>query len=442
MHHPPPPLPARTVKSRRTPWRKALLVTCLLVAVLLTVLWTAHSRDEASPDLTDIIIHPLDLTDKDNAYAQLAEVATTLPNFDRQPESDDYSLDELAKNPIPETLELRSRFAREASMAWPEVNRALIISHSQAPWPKSVRDEVPDIPSLRQLSRYALIDAHLLATRGDLAAAFERLFTVIKAGRCIEHSRGTLLHHLLGAAIAKDGTQAIARLAESTQDPLLLLRTAERLEQCRTTTDGLIEAMRNELNFFDMVIEAIRQGDVNVLSDGNPFVSRVAVKSSLVFKPNKTRRLYAEVIRRQISLAGKDAATINAGAGTRFFPRHWTAWLRLENIVGRLILDICIPTWSRISLTYNRDQSLISATQALLAVRAYQIDHHDALPDTLDALVPDYLPSVPLDYMDFAPIRYSKEQRVIWSIGTGGDFDATAAGADKDEPSQILLRIP
>jgi hypothetical protein len=65
---------------------------------------------------------------------------------------------------------------------------------------------------------------------------------------------------------------------------------------------------------------------------------------------------------------------------------------------------------------YYAVKSLVSATQAGLAARAYEHDHGE-LPGTLDALVPAYLTAVPIDYMDGRPIRYSKAERAVWTIG-------------------------
>jgi hypothetical protein len=63
--------------------------------------------------------------------------------------------------------------------------------------------------------------------------------------------------------------------------------------------------------------------------------------------------------------------------------------------------------------------SSLSATQTLIALRAYQLETQ-ALPDDLAALVPHYLDSIPLDAFDGAPIRYSRSNRVVYSIGIDG----------------------
>ena len=40
------------------------------------------------------------------------------------------------------------------------------------------------------------------------------------------------------------------------------------------------------------------------------------------------------------------------------------------------------------------------------------------MPETLDELVPEYFESVPLDDFDGKPMKYSKEKRVVYAVGT------------------------
>ncbi len=437
-----PPLPSSaSTKPRRPLWRKVCLSLFLLGTLVLVVLYVVYSRDEPMPDVSDIAIHPLQLPDEQNAYAQLVKAAAMLPDYTLYPESADYRLDELVKNPPANTDALRNKLSAESAPVWPQFRQALAIDQSQAPLPHSVDDMFPNVRSLRDLSYYGLIDAERLASEGHFGSAFDRAFMIIEIGRRMEHSHGTLLHYLLGCAIASDGVQAMGRFAVSSHNSTLLIQSAAHLESYRTTPDGLVEALRSELNFFDMVIQLIQRDGIEKFTDGGLKAPKIVLTSNLLFKPNKTRRLYAEVVRKQITLVGKDVATIRANQRVVFLPQSGIGRYNPENVIGRLGLDISTPTWSLISLNYNRDQSRISATQALLAIRAYKLDH-GALPESLDALVPDYLPSVPLDYMDFAPIRYSKKHRVVWSIGTSGEFDATKVEDLEDESSEIALRIP
>lgn len=59
------------------------------------------------------------------------------------------------------------------------------------------------------------------------------------------------------------------------------------------------------------------------------------------------------------------------------------------------------------------------ATRAGLAVERYRLAHQNALPETLDQLVPQFLAAVPADPFDGKPLRYTKQSPtgyVIYSI--------------------------
>jgi hypothetical protein len=52
----------------------------------------------------------------------------------------------------------------------------------------------------------------------------------------------------------------------------------------------------------------------------------------------------------------------------------------------------------------------------LLALKAYHADRQ-TLPESLNELVPDYIDEIPVDPFDFRKLRYSKKDKVIYSIG-------------------------
>jgi hypothetical protein len=72
-----------------------------------------------------------------------------------------------------------------------------------------------------------------------------------------------------------------------------------------------------------------------------------------------------------------------------------------------------------------------AATSTILALLTYEHEH-GSLPDRLDELVPGELNQVPIDDFDGAPLRYSRERRRLWSVGTelrdegGSDPGATS----------------
>ena len=69
------------------------------------------------------------------------------------------------------------------------------------------------------------------------------------------------------------------------------------------------------------------------------------------------------------------------------------------------------------------------AARVGLAVERYRLAHQNALPDTLDQLVPQFLAAVPADPFDAKPLRYAKKSPgyVIYSIGKDRKDDGGSA---------------
>ena len=67
------------------------------------------------------------------------------------------------------------------------------------------------------------------------------------------------------------------------------------------------------------------------------------------------------------------------------------------------------------------------------------------LPETLDELVSEYIDSVPIDGYDGKPLRYSKEKKIIYTIGhnlkdTGGP-DPEELLKRRIKPGHISWRV-
>ena len=81
--------------------------------------------------------------------------------------------------------------------------------------------------------------------------------------------------------------------------------------------------------------------------------------------------------------------------------------------------------------------------RALLAIAAarWRLVHGDAMPPSLEALVPQFLDSVPVDpySKDGSPFQYDAETGVAWSVGDYGRFDYMKV-KDKERVSEVLAK--
>jgi hypothetical protein len=108
--------------------------------------------------------------------------------------------------------------------------------------------------------------------------------------------------------------------------------------------------------------------------------------------------------------------------------------------------NLCVMQSSRTTM----DDPILTDTLTRVAI-AIRIRHLEtsAWPATLDDLVPDLLPEIPVDPFDPAggPLRWSREERKLWSIGKdevdGGGADASLSPEEQlraADPTVLLER--
>lgn len=82
----------------------------------------------------------------------------------------------------------------------------------------------------------------------------------------------------------------------------------------------------------------------------------------------------------------------------------------------------------------------VSVTQLLFALRAYRSETGD-LPLALEELVPKYIPKVFEDPFDGKPIRYSKDKKILYSVGKDLIDSGGSEIGDTDEMPDPSFRI-
>jgi hypothetical protein len=88
------------------------------------------------------------------------------------------------------------------------------------------------------------------------------------------------------------------------------------------------------------------------------------------------------------------------------------------NVVGHLIRAInYTPSVARnLHSAKCCVNNYVSSLQLLIALKCYK-RATEALPESLTELVPEYIDAVPIDDYDGKPMTYSKEKRIIYTVG-------------------------
>ena len=81
-----------------------------------------------------------------------------------------------------------------------------------------------------------------------------------------------------------------------------------------------------------------------------------------------------------------------------------------------------LPAFERVSAKELRSVTTLRCAQTAMAVERWRLAHGDALPPTLDALVPRFLAAVPIDLMDGKPLKFRALAKgyVVYSFGEDG----------------------
>lgn len=99
-------------------------------------------------------------------------------------------------------------------------------------------------------------------------------------------------------------------------------------------------------------------------------------------------------------------------------------WHRLQ---GRYLIfaTVLLPDVGREIARHIHYYALLRCAEVACAVERWRLVHADALPPTLDALVPQFLAAVPEDPMDGKPLKFRPRPKgfVVYSIGEDGTDD-------------------
>ncbi len=429
-------MPAPKRSRRWLFWLIAPLTLLIVGAIGIALL----SRDEPPPDVSDLIVVPRAIPDDQNAILLLSAAAARV---DRSAWADDQDLFyDMSRGKNWDAAKAVAWLAANDHV-WPDVIRAAKLPLSQAPIMKSLHEVAsPQLGPLRELAQLAKIRARHLSRNGEREAALAWLATNLHAAHHVEDSRAGLIIWMGGIALHGMARQSIEEFSRETSITSEAARhLIGALETTRPSAPGLADPIRNENILGKLALEAVLHPFHPSEIEGEfDSLFAAAQKFPLLFKRHRTERIHGNLLRKYVSLVDADLPTLNAAESDidDLLGRGWRRW-NPDNAAGRAVLAVITPTFRSLILNRLRAQSAISATQALLAVRVYEIEH-GSLPEKLSDLVPNYLAAVPVDYYDRAPIRYSRSARAIWSVGKNA---LTVEQLDSElEPSEVVLRIP
>ena len=188
-----------------------------------------------------------------------------------------------------------------------------------------------------------------------------------------------------------------------------------RLNKYSVDEAGLENLLKNNYSSLIGRLTKIKAGDIGWM-DVQMTTKFIWMCRSHLFKLGKTKKMFADTYRACIKDLTKyycdvTAKPIAATPSDNIVGKYVTG-----NPVGQIWYNEWVAWLPNILEQKCMSDVRITATKIVLALRCYKNDH-GGLPKTLDELVPEYLDSVPIDSFDGKPMRYSKEKKIIYSIG-------------------------
>ena len=399
--------------------------------------WLA-SRDAAPPaDDAEFAVARPEVAPEENAFTYFLAATNLLVETTNAP----WVADFLAGR-APDGAELRA-LATSNSACFAQVKRGTECAVCRIPSPPSFFDaEFPYLNPWLKIGRLLAMRSRQARLDGRWAEAAADAWTVARLGGLVADNAESMIHYLVGVAIAGEGFEQILALAADPAIPAADLRVlAAGLDQLGPYDAGLVRALKVEALCAAELVAGFVSGRVDwidLLTFGDverDFRKRwlaAVMRSPYFFRPQTTLRAVREKYRQAI----RDAAWPYAQADVADEPWFDQSLLQLlrPNSVGEFFRRVVVVPARKTLENKCRAESLLAGAKLVVACHRFERER-GRFPETLVELVPDYLGAVPRDPFDGAPFRYSAEKGLVWALGknlTDEGGSTQVPGSDKE----------
>ncbi|PXA05622.1 hypothetical protein DDZ13_01750 [Coraliomargarita sinensis] len=427
---------------------KALLYVCLMLACLMTVLVFWMRMGEEEPLDYSPLNFELGPEDPEiNGYTYLREFCQD--NHDTIPEnypieySEDYEIqvdydryENWDLEFFKEILEANADFMAGVEAAF---ERPIFMPDREF-FPENIAWHVSYLRSYLILRK---IESRVLHLSGDSEAALARLADLADELSIHAKSGDALIGLLTNVAMNGILTHELwvyqANIKISAEQ---LKRFAKDYDIAEYYADAVKLALKQEFQF--MCHATKDTSEVGAVAYQIPFMdapskAELLLQRTLLYVGfRKTRtlnemfQLYSELVRQfDRPLSQRNFEYANA-VGENGEGKGWGSYIN-RNPIGGIIRSTLTRSMTLVLNKISMAEVSASATRLSMALQAYYMEH-ESLPDRLDELVPEYLPMIPRDPYDGQPMRYSKERKIVYSVGD--DF-VDHGGSEKSFQFQV-----
>jgi len=274
----------------------------------------------------------------------------------------------------------------------------------------------------KDISRVSALKALSLLKQNKTEEAINEAFNSLEVSYKIQNSQGVLIEYLVAMNMKENGLNALIKIISSFNlSSSELKNIVIKLEKFHENEEGLIKAIKLEYLSDKLAIKALVEKDLEALeySFGDEKETKKILKitqNKFYFLPNKTLEIFANQAKIEINNVSKTYSQTEAIEPLKILPYKWQEKYLFKNFFGESFYQIYSFERNVLVKKKCEEDLLVSITQLLIALKAYKLDN-GSLPSSLNKLVPDYISLIPIDPFDGELIRYSPEEKIIYSVG-------------------------
>ncbi|MCK4891603.1 MAG: hypothetical protein KAS78_02955 [Candidatus Pacebacteria bacterium] len=396
----------------------ALIVFILFLPKILDL----FTKDIDPIDDSDLSLQVISISNEENAYFDLIKIKDVI----YEPEDKSKAIFDLVNNELWDE-KLAEDIIFNNQKAFEYFSKAADKKKFQNPIsanPENINPNTifPSMHSWRKMAQFSSIKALYLLKQDKSKEAIQEALNSVYIGQKMQESQVSFLEYLVAISIKRTGLETVQNVISlsnlSTEE---LKKYAYDMDQFYKNENGFVAILKGEYYMQSLSIDALVNGDTEMLKDytaeqSQDISEKLNNDYNYYFRPNKTKFLFAEYVRKTIKNANRFCNDIPTIDSQRLASSSYIKLYLTENAIGKTIYDIVITSLASVNTTKCEEDSLVSATQAIIAIKAYKNDNGD-YPSSLDELVPRYISSVPLDYFDGNSLKYSKEDEILYSVG-------------------------
>jgi hypothetical protein len=449
---------------------KHSLIILLVLASGVAGAATAPSRDQEKPPIPpDLYFEFKAVAPEDNAIINWRKAAgLRVPLDEPLSTTIQHCWTPGARRPSDAELDALQSWYRRNKEALDEFNAS--IAKPKAQWPEQdPENPQPEMTALLHFTKARLFEADALASEKKFTNAVDSLEASLKLAQRGIEADGAFIHYLVSVRARTLVQSAIVRMASHRDVPLPLMeRLLKDLTSLNSETNAYAQVLSAEFTRY-----AYHTTDVKRLAET---WAKFSVTDSMftAFYPNELRRPFKVLLDPSLVAVHPKPLDENAELNRdirryRIFRTNsvgaWTnrddsflteddqiiekltedikplmelvkdeplplsrqaaerarkAYLELENPVGRIFagsLSTFVASDRNVFLSRTEREAMRATIGLLIFERRKGV-----LPDKLSDLVNEkILNVVPFDFLANAPMSYSRERRIVWSVGEDGE---------------------